>query len=114
MRRLKGLPVNFGYVSFEDRSDFIDFAIENSLLKFVRYLEYRGILGQYDVLEDFEFNTGREYEEGVKYWLTLHKGDGLELTEIIRDMDKLRPDGSIVHKIWTDVSDEERKKIYEM
>ena len=115
LHHLKEWPVDFGLVADEERTLFIDFACDHHMLRFVCYKEYRGILGQYDVLKDFEFAIPRDDGYYTRQ-LQLRKGDTLELSELIPMGHKIkyRDDGSETHEIYTYVTDEERAAIYEM
>jgi hypothetical protein len=116
LHHLKEWPVDFGLITNEDRSSFIDFACNHHMLRFICSKEYRGILGRYDVLKDFQFRIPRD----DSYWpdrLQVSKGDTIEFSELIPlsgYRTKYRDNGIELHEIYTYVTDEERAAIYEM
>ncbi len=118
---LKGDPLNFGHITNKERMDFLNFAIEVGILKFIGSQEYRGILSQYKILEDFGCTFDREgvdkYHstgQAGRHWLSLNKGEFLEFTESIMERGRIREGQPTTHVIYMDVSDVERHEIYEM
>jgi len=119
LRRLKGLPIDFGSVSTKDKSAFIDFAVNHNMLKFICHKEYRGILGRYDVLKEFAFYIAVNYGASeYQQWVSLNIGDQLEITELFplgsSGSGRVRADGTKVHEVYRYVTAKERAKIYEM
>jgi len=119
LARLKGDPLNFGRITIEERMDFLNFATEAGILKFIGSQEYRSILSQYEILEDFgcifDRASGDLTHGPAKHWLSLNKGDFLEFTESIMERSQNRLGQSKkTHVIYMDVSDIERNIIYEM
>lgn len=112
--RLKGVPIHFNYVVAKDIFTFIDFAIETSLIKFERRIEYRGTLGRYKILNNFQFSVDRADFISGKQYLNLVKGDKLELTEQLLPARPTRmgKPGFIITFLYVYVSKEEREKIY--
>lgn len=114
--RLKGVPIHFNCVVAKDIFTFIDFAIETSLIKFERHIAYRGTLGRYNILNDFQFSVDRADFISGKQYLNLVKGDKLELTEQLLSARPTRmgKPGFIITFLYVYVSKEDRKKIYDL
>ncbi len=112
LRRLKGSIINFKYVMTEDKLAFFDFAVKTGLVEFMFRKEYRGILGQYKVLSNFNIN----FEDPLQsHLLTFSKGETIELTEQLTTLTTTRFDyGLHHHKIYVYVSKKERIKIYDL
>lgn len=116
LRRLKGIPIQFNGVVAKDIFTFIDFAIKMGLIKFERQIEYRGILGQYNILNNFNFWIDRRDFISGRQYLTLVKGDKLALTEQLLPASPTRmgKPGFIINFIYVYISKEERKEIYDL
>jgi hypothetical protein len=116
LHHLKEWPVDFGLIADEDRTSFIDFACNNHMLQFICHKEYRGILGRYDVLKDFEFKIPRDDGYHSQH-LQLRKNDTIEFSELLPlsgYRKKYRDNDIELHEIYQYVTDEERAEIYEM
>lgn len=118
---LKADPFNFGHITSEERMNFLNFAIEVGILKFIGSQEYRGILSQYKILADFGCTFDREgidkYHstgQAGRHWLSLRKGEFLEFTESIMERGRIHEGQPRTHVIYVYVSDEERAKIYDI
>ena len=119
LTQLKGEELNFGFVEREDKPVFLDFAIQQNLIVFMYYKEYRGILGLYKVLKEFSFHISRNdgVDEGNEY-VSVNIGDEIEVSELYplgRNHNIRYKDSGIErHQIYRYVTDEERAKLYEM